>query len=172
MAGRPQKFTLALTDEERSLLKKCASASSEQVRRQQRAKILLLRADGRSYEEIQSTLNVSSPTITKVLKKAYVFGAIAALDDLQRSGRPCRITREASTWIVSLACQSPDTVPDGPALKMWTITELTNYAKQRCKQYGHPSLETVQRSTVWEILYNPELKPHNIKYYLERRDSE
>lgn len=172
MAGRPQKFTLVLSDEERSLLKKCASATSEQVRRQQRAKILLLRADGRSYEEIQSAINVSAPTITKVLKKAQAFGAMAALDDLQRSGRPTRITREAMTWLVSLACQMPDSVPHGPPLKMWTITELSKYAQTRCKQYGHPSLENVQRSTVWEILNNRELKPHRVKYYLERKDPE
>lgn len=119
MPGRPQKFTLQLGTEEREYLEKIVSSRSAQVRHQQRAKILLQRAAGASYAAIEKAVGVSTPTITKVVKKACAYGVQAALEDLKRTGRPDQIPREAK---------------------------------------------------VWEILNDRTIKPHRMKYYLERKD--
>ena len=170
MPGRPQKFSLQLSPEDREYLEKIVSSRTAQVRHQQRAKILLQRAAGASYAEIEEAVGVTTPTIAKAVKKACAYGARAALDDLKRTGRPDRIPREAKVWIVSLACRLPETVPGAPKTQQWTITALVKYVQKHCEAQGHPSLKEVQRSTVWEILNDRTIKPHRMKYYLDRKD--
>ena len=172
MAGRPKKFSFEITPEERSRLEKIASSRSSQIRHQQRAKIILLRADGANYKDIESSLGVSTPTIAKTIYKMAKYGIDAAMEDFQRSGRPEQITREAKAWVISLACTLPENVPDGPMTQSWTLSSLANYAQRHCKSHNHPSLENVQRSTIWKILNSKNIKPHKIKYYLECKDPE
>lgn len=170
MPGRPQKFTLQLGTEEREYLEKIVSSRSAQVRHQQRAKILLQRAAGASYAAIEKAVGVSTPTITKVVKKACAYGVQAALEDLKRTGRPDQIPREAKVWGVSLACRLPETVPGAPKTQQWTISALVKFVQKNCETQGHPSLKEVHRSTIWEILNDRTIKPHRMKYYLERKD--
>lgn len=152
MPGRPQKFALQLSTEEREYLEKIVSSRSAQVRHQQRAKILLQRAAGASYAAIEEAVGVSTPTITKVVKKACAYGVQAALEDLKRTGRPDQIPREAKVWVVSLACRLPETVPGAPKTQQWTISALVKFVQKNCETQGHPSLKEVHRSTIWEIL--------------------
>ena len=172
MPGRPQKFALKFSQEELGRLEKIVNSRTAQVRHQQRAKILLMRASGASYAEIEKAVGVTTPTITKVVKKCFAFGIDAALEDLGRSGRPDKISREAKVWVVALACTIPDTIPDAPQTQQWTITALTKYVQNHCREKGFAELEKVQRSTVWEILNDRTIKPHRMKYYLERKDPE
>ena len=85
MAGRPQRFELRLTPEERKRLEKVASAASSSERERQRARVILLRADGKTYADIEAEVGVSTPTIAKILKKCFAYGADAALNDLDRT---------------------------------------------------------------------------------------
>ena len=140
MAGRPQKFTIDLTDDERVRLESIANARSSQVRHSQRAQIILLRAQGSSYEQICQKLKVSQPTVSKVLKKVATLGVDRALEDLQRSGRPSVIGLEARTWVIALACQLPETVPHGPFTQQWTIASLTEYVQKNAVAQGHKEL--------------------------------
>ena len=110
MPGNPQIYPIALSSDEVKQLKAIASSQTAQVRHQQRAKILLLRLSGASYSQIEKEVGVSTPTISKTIKKCSEKGMQAALEDLERSGRPPVITREAKTWIVSLACQMPESL--------------------------------------------------------------
>lgn len=172
MAGRPTKFSLDITPEERSRLEKIASSRSCQLRHQQRAKIILLRAEGLNYSEIESAVGVSTPTVAKIIKRASIYGVTAAMDDLERPGRPDTITREAKAWVISLACTIPDQLNDGPKTQNWTLLSLSDYIQRNCMANGHPTLANIQRSTVWKILNSKNIKPHRIKYYLERKDDE
>lgn len=172
MPGRPQKFNLTFTAEERKKLENIANSRTCQVRHQQRAKILLLRSSGNSYDAIARTVGVSAPTITKIVKKCFAYGLDAALEDLERTGRPDSISREAKVWIVSLACQIPETVPDAPRTQQWTISQLVAFVRKHCSAKGFPELQGVQRSTVWSILNDRTIKPHRMRYYLVRKDAE
>lgn len=172
MPGNPQIYPIALSSDEVKQLKAIASSQTAQVRHQQRAKILLLRLSGASYSQIEKEVGVSTPTISKTIKKCSEKGMQAALEDLERSGRPPVITREAKTWIVSLACQMPESLDGAPKTQTWTITALTNYVRAHCEAHDLSMLVGIQRSTIWEILNEKDIKPHRIKYYLEKKDPE
>jgi hypothetical protein len=44
--------------------------------------------------------------------------------------------------------------------------------RKACEAAGFPSLVNASRSTVWKILNEADIKPHKIRYYLERREAE
>lgn len=168
--ARPKKFLKTLSEEELKKLKEISNSRTEEVRKVQRAKIILLASQGYSNDSIANEVGVSIPTICKVLKKWSVFDIDMALSDLARSGRPPVIDVAARTWVVQLACHLPQDYKDGPHSQLWTITNLTNYIHQHCLKEGHECLTNVQESTVWEILNSNDIKPHKIKYYLEKKD--
>lgn len=170
MAGRPPKFPLNFTADEVAKLTNLAKSRTAQVRHQQRAKILLMRAADLSYADIEKEVQVSTPTIAKIIKKCYAYGLDAALEDLDRTGRPDSISQEAKVWVISLACRIPDTVPGAPRTQQWTISELTKYVHQHCVEQGFLELQNVQRSTVWSILNDRAIKPHRMKFYQVRKD--
>ena len=85
--ARPRKFGGRLSDSEWECLQSLIKKPSEQARRIQRARIMLMADEGKSNGQIAEQLHVSIPTIVKTLKKWSSFGIEGALDDLQRSGR-------------------------------------------------------------------------------------
>ena len=93
---------------------------------------------------------------------------MAALCDLPRKGKPPSITKEARTWLVSLAYQKPKDF--GYSYELWTTKLLSSHIKANCKKAGHSCLEKLSRGTVSKILTKNEIRPHKIKYYLEKRD--
>lgn len=170
MAGRPQRFELRLTTQERVRLEKLIASSETASRLRQRARVILLRADGKTYDDIEKELAISTPTIAKILKKCFAYGVDEALGDLDRTGRNDVIDADAKAWLVSLACQFPEDVPEGPEQERWTITALTDYVQRHCAAAGYASLENVRSSTVWNILNDPTAKPRHLDYCLECRD--
>ena len=54
--------------------------------------------------------------------------------------------------------------------ELWSINLLREHIKNHCSEKGFPELCNVSKSTVWKILNKREIKPHKIKYYLERTD--
>lgn len=47
---------------------------------------------------------------------------------------------------------------------------LARFASEGAEAAGHPRLVQAGKSTVWRILDEHDIKPHNIRYYLKRRD--
>ena len=91
-----------------------------------------------------------------------------SLDDLQRSGRSRVIDDDAKNWILSIACRKPKDL--GYAADTWTISQLVTHIRNNAAENGHHCLLKVSRSKVHAILNEGEIKPHKIRYYLERRD--
>ena len=60
---------VALSEEERCALQKIANTRTEEVRRVQRARILLLAADGETQAKIAETVGLSRPSVILCLKK-------------------------------------------------------------------------------------------------------
>ena len=58
----------------------------------------------------------------------------------------------------------------GLAAEPWTYSELAKYTRENAPQAGHSSLVKAVKATIWRILTANEIRPHKIKYYLERRD--
>jgi hypothetical protein len=53
---------------------------------------------------------------------------------------------------------------------VWSISALAEFVSSHAEEVGHPRLAQAGKSTVWRILNERQIKPHKIRYYLERRD--
>ena len=164
------KAKLTLTQSEHDALNKIAKTQTEAFRRVERAKMMLLYADGVGVPAIADQLNTNTSKVYRSIDKALEFGALNALDDIKRSGRPAAITDDAKTWIVSLACQKPKAL--GYSYEVWTTRLLARHIKENADDAGHPSVNNIGSGTVSRILDENDIKPHKVNYYLERRNPE
>ena len=96
--------------------------------------------------------------------------ALAALDDRPRPGKEPTITPEAKAWLVSLACDKAK--EHGYPHELWTTRLLARHARERGPAAGHQCLARLAQGTVCKLLGQEEIKPHKVRYYLERRDAE
>lgn len=168
MARKTQRAKLHLTDEQRNQLKQTSKSRKGPLREVQRAKVLLHYADGMPISQIKKQVNVSRPSIYKCIDKALAAGPEAGLKDFFHRPFDPVITDDAKAWIVNLACTKP--TDHGLAAELWTLNELAKYIRQHAPVAGHDCLSKAVKATVWRILSANSLKPHKIKYYLERRD--
>ncbi len=86
MANRPA-VALGLREGDREELSRLTRASSVRAGRAQRARIVLLAADGESNTAIAVKVGVSRPTVID-WRNRYAAQGISGLDDDPRSGRP------------------------------------------------------------------------------------
>ena len=161
---------LQLSEKELEELRKMSRSRTESLSRIERAKILLSYYADETVSSIARKLNTNRPKVERTINKALQVGALSALQDLPRTGKPRAIQTEAKTWVLSLACQKPRDL--GYASEIWTTDELAKHIRSHCREAGHPSLSRLSRGTVSKILSKAEIRPHKIQYYLERRDPE
>jgi transposase len=93
---------------------------------------------------------------------------MAALDDRPRPGKAPTITDGAKAWVVSLACRKAKDL--GYPHELWTTRLLARHVREHAEMAGHPCLTRLVQGTVCKILDEQEVKPHKVRYYLERRD--
>lgn len=168
MPFKKKRPPLILTDESREKLTEKSRSRTEAHQQVERSKILLAYADGASVSSIARRLNTNRPKVERCIDKALQLGPLAALVDLPGRGKPPSITPEAWAWVVSLACQKPKDL--GYSYELWTTRLLSKHIRENCEEAGHPCLSRLSRGTVSKILSAEDIKPHKIKYYLERRD--
>lgn len=168
MPFKSQKASLKLTQEDSETLSQISRSRTEPAQRVERAQILLAFDGGENVSSIARRLGTSRPRVSRCIDRALELGPLAALEDLRRSGRPPSFTSEAVAWVVSLACQKPKDL--GYSYELWTTRLLSQHIREHCHAEGHPSLSKIARGTVSKILSKHEIKPHKIRYYLERRD--
>lgn len=157
-----------LTDIEREALQKVANTRTEEARRVQRAKILLLSSDGKNQTQIAKEVGLTRPSVILCLKKYIEAGWEYALSDNSRPGRPATISDEAKMWVRNIACQKPNAY--GYPQELWTLEKLRKHIRRTCEESGYLELKDIAKSKVWEILNAANIKPHRIRYYLENRD--
>ena len=168
MARQTQRAPLELSEEDRAYLGKLSRSATAPVREATRAKVLLKYAGGMSIAQIHREVGVSRPTVYKCIDKALAAGARAGLKDRHHRPRAPEILPDAKAWAVGVACRKPKDL--GLAAELWTISALTRYLRGAAEAAGYPRLARVSRSSVWKLLQEEELKPHRVRYYLERRD--
>jgi len=71
---------------------------------------------------------------------------------------------------VAVACQKPKEL--GYPHELWTTRLLAAHARDQGPAAGHPSLAKLAQGTVCKILADRAVKPHRVRYYLEKRDPE
>ena len=169
MAFPKKRKPLVFTQEEVEKLQAICKARSEQKRRTVRAGILLDAASGTmSDQAIAHAHGVNRNTVVLCVNKCLRFGWKTALGELPRAGRPRRLSDEATTWVLHCACQKPKEL--GYSYELWSYGLLTRHIRQRCEAAGYPELRRLSRSKLHTILTQAKLRPHKIRYYVERRD--
>lgn len=161
---------LILNDEQRQFLLSISQSRTKPIREVQRSKILLQFAGNVPISTISTQLNVSRPTIYKCIEKALATGIESGLKDKYHRPKAPVITDEAKAWVVNLACQKPKDF--GYAAEMWSHRLLAKHTRENAPQAGHECLNQAAKATIQRILKSHQIKPHKIRYYLERRDSE
>jgi len=168
MPFQSTRAKLVLTDQDKTLLTRLCQSRSAPLARVQRAQILLRYSRQESVSAIASALHTNRPKVERSIAKALDLGVQAALKDLPGRGRRVVMTDEDKAWVTSLACQKPKDI--GYAQELWTMELLAAHIRQHCVEAGYPCLQKLAKGTVSKILAAHPVKPHKIRYYLERRD--
>ncbi len=170
MARETRRAPLVLSDAHKQMLTELSGSRTAPAREVERAKVLLRYAGGVSISNIQRQLGVSRPTIYKGIDKALSAGVQVGLKDTFHSPKEPEILADAKTWVVNLACTKPKDF--GLAAELWTLSALVRQVRKRAVDAGFPRLAQVGKTTVWRILNEQNIKPHRVRYYLEKRAPE
>ena len=168
MAGKTKRAALVLTEDQKTMLKELSRSRTAPAREIERAKVLIGYADGISISGLQRQIGVSRPMIYKCIDKALAAGVQMGLKDTYHRPHEPEISNEARAWVANIACTKPK--DNGLASELWTISGLAKFISERAESAGFPRLSRAGKSTVWRILDENEIKPHKIRYYLEKRD--
>ena len=168
MAFVSKRPKLRLLASEIDHLARIRRSRTESFSRIERAGILLCYHDGETVSAIARQFETNRPKIERTIDRALQVGVLPSLDDLPRRGKPVTITAEAKVWVMSLACQKPKEL--GYAAETWTMASLAQHIRTHCQEAGHPSLSRISKGTVSKLLSKAEIRPHKIRYYVERRD--
>jgi len=168
MAAPRQVIEMSISDEELAWLAAIARSRTEPACRVARARMLLAYRTDPSAYAVGAAIEVTHQTVQRCLNRAVRFGVMAALDDSPRPGKAAEITDEARAWLISLACRKAKEL--GYPHELWTTRLLARHVRAHAAAAGHPCLGNLVQGTVCKILARHEVKPHKVRYYLERRD--
>jgi transposase len=165
-----KRQALTFTADEKQKLEILRRSRSAEKRETLHAGILLDLARGESDGAVARINGVNRHTVALCARKFLQFGLDAALGELPRPGKSRRIPDDAIAWVLHCACQKPKEL--GYAYELWTYSLLQGHVRKHCLEAGHRSLTELSRSRLHRILTQGEIRPHKIRYYVERRDPE
>src|SRR5450631_3004926 len=165
-----KRQAISLAADEKQRLESLRRSRSGEKRETLHAAILLDLASGMTDGAVARSNRVNRHTVALCIRKFLQFGLGAALGELPRPGKTRRIPDDAITWVLHCACQKPKDL--GYSYELWTYALLQTHVRQHCLAANHPSVLELSRSKLHRILTQGELRPHKIRYYVERRDPE
>jgi transposase len=168
MPRKAATLALCLNEETRATLTALARWRTAPAHHVERSTIILHLADQRDATEIAAKLHIDRQRVTRCARRVMAVGPLKAIDDLPRSGRRPDITEAARTWLIGEACVKAK--QRGYPHEVWTLRLLAAHARQRGPAAGHACLAELAPSTVHEVLNSQPVKPHKVRYYLQRRD--
>src|SRR3984893_12848210 len=166
MAAWRRAIELSLGDADVEKLRSIAQSRTEPASRVERSRILLGYWKDSSFFAVGQALGLHHQTVQRCVERALAYGPMAALDDRPRSGKEPTITAEAKAWLTSLACRKAKEL--GYPHELWTTRLLARHAREHGPAEGHACLCKLVQGTVCKILNEQEVKPHKVRYYLER----
>ena len=168
MAAPRRVVELSIGSDDLAQLESIARSRTEPAIRVERARLLLAYRSNPSSTAVGEQIGVMRHTVRRCVRRAQRLGAMMALDDSPRPGKAPQITQEARAWLVSLACRKAKDL--GYPHELWTTRLLARHAREHAEGAGHPCMANIVQGTVCKILARHEVKPHKVRYYLERRD--
>jgi transposase len=168
MPRKAATLALCLTEGTRATLSALARSRTAPAHHVERSAIILHLADQRDATEIAVKLRIGRQRVTRCARRVMAVGPLKAIDDLPRSGRRPDITEAARIWLIGEACVKAK--QRGYPHELWTLRLLAAHARERGPAAGHACLAELAPSTVHEVLNSQPVKPHKVRYYLQRRD--
>lgn len=162
------KLDISPTDLEKLIT--ISKSQTRPLREVKRANIILQYIDGKTISGIARDLNTNRPLVERCINKAIAYGSITALKDLPGRGVKPKITDDAKSWVLSIACQPPGKL--GYAHETWTYSLLKRHIRDNCRKAGYHVLSKIDKGVLNTILSKGNIKPHKVSYYLEKRDPE
>jgi transposase len=168
VAASRRVVELAFSDENVAELMRIARSRTVPASHVERAQVLLAYRETPSFYAVGRMIGVTHQTVERCVRRAQTLGVMAALDDSPRPGREPVITDEARTFVVGLACRKAKDL--GYPHELWTTRLLAEHIREHGPKAGHACLSTLAQGTLCKILSAHEVKPHKVRYYLQRRD--
>lgn len=142
--------SIVLSPQERKLLEK-NTKPSVQYRFVQRARVVLLAADGLGNNEIAKHVGLSFVAVCK-WRQRYAKHGIVGLKDKAGRGRPRQLTHDQMLKVVETACKKPDNATH------WSVRRLAD------------ELGFVKKSRLQQLLKGFDLKPHQVEMWCFSND--
>src|SRR5688572_20754066 len=159
---RPKAPRLRLAPSIRKELEALARSMCVEARLVQRAKIILLAAQGVSNAEIGRRIGCHVDTVRQWRQRFAEDGRVITLDDRPRSGRPARVTAATRCDVVKLACDKP--AHHGVEHReTWTYEALAMVLLKETDI-------SLSRSEIGRILRNEDFRPHRMRLWLHSPD--
>jgi transposase len=152
--GRPA-VTIKVTENEKRALKKLSRNGSTEQRYAIRARIILGLHEGKSNKEMADLLNVSQVVICK-WRKRFARHRLEGLKDAKRSGRKIRYGHEQRIKLIQKTMEKPKA-------PQWTVRDLE---AELMNEVG------IKKSQINKILNEMDLKPHQVRSWLQSKDPE
>jgi transcription initiation factor IIE alpha subunit len=89
--ARKRTTQIVLDDEQIAILTKISKSKTEEIRRVQRANIILMASNGITDDNIAKDVSLNKNSVRNTISKFTSMGLQASLSDLRRSGRPAII---------------------------------------------------------------------------------
>lgn len=150
MAAHPKRIEIA--PEDRPVLEKWANAQAVERRLADRARIVLMAAEGRPADVIAGLVGRSAETVRRQ-RASYERHGLDGLRDRPKTGRPLTHGHEVRAKLIALACTRPPDTPEGVRRERWTHAELA-------AQVG------MSQSQAHEILRNADVRLHLTQYWV------
>ena len=168
MAAWRQALELAIGEQDLVAVAAIARSRTEPASRVERARMLLAYHQDPSFFAVAQAAGIHHQTVQRCVERALAYGPMAALDDRPRPGKEPTITAEAKAWVVNLACRKAKEL--GYPHELWTTRLLARHVREHGPAAGQACLAKLAQGTLCNILNEQEIKPHKVRYYLERRD--
>jgi putative transposase len=128
----PKPESIELSDKVRCELEKLVARHTTGQQKAQRARIILMAADGKNNAEIARELNQSIDMVRLWRRRWHELEPIdwddlsteERLDDLPRPGAPARFSADQLCQIEQLACEVPEKA--GRPISQWTGREIAD----------------------------------------------
>jgi len=140
--------TLSLTDEQRRELRRRVRAKGSVAREVERARIVLLAADGVPGKQIAAKVGCAEPTVV-LWRARFAEHGLAGLDDAPRSGKPPSIPKEVRDEVLTLTLTEP---PTELGITHWSSRLLAERLRRRGVSISHASI-----ARIWKHF---DIKPH------------
>ena len=154
--------TLVLSEAERLRLQRDARLPSSTRRASRRAQIILLAADGVRLRSIARRMHCRPATVRKWTRR-FAASGLRGLADVERSGRPRRITPEQRCSVIAVACSRPDE-NDLAGVTEWSAGLIAD------RMVATGKTDAISSRSVQRILERASLKPHRCDYWKRATD--